>query len=83
MVGANRQELLRETLRCLKKGGTFAIHDLMDPIRYGDMEAFCESLRAEGYADVRLLSTSRGLFMGRAEAALLSLSSSRLFVGVK
>ena len=47
------------------------------------MEAFCESLRAEGYADVRLVSTSRGLFMSRAEAASLSLSSSRLLVGIK
>ena len=32
--------LLRETLRVLKKGCTFAIHDLMEPARYGDMEEF-------------------------------------------
>ena len=37
----------------------------------------------EGYADVRLVPTSRGLFMGRAEAAMLSLTSSCLLVGVK
>ena len=83
MVGADRQALLRETLRCLKKGGTFAIHDLMDPIRYGDIEAFCNSLRVEGYADVQLIPTAQGLFMSGAEAASLSLSSSRLLVGVK
>jgi len=83
IMGADRQVLLRETLRCLKKGGTFAIHDLMDPIRYGDLEAFCESLRAEGYADVQLIPTSQGLLMNRVEAAALSLSSSRLLVGTK
>ena len=32
----NKQELLLETLRVLKKGGTFAIHDLMSERRYGD-----------------------------------------------
>ena len=42
---ADRQALLRETLRVLKKGGTFAIHDIMSPRRYGDMAAFAEELR--------------------------------------
>ena len=30
-------------------GGTFAIHDLMSPARYGDMNAFVRKLKAEGY----------------------------------
>lgn len=47
-VVKNRQALLRETLRVLKKGGTFAIHDLMEPARYGDMEKFAAELKAEG-----------------------------------
>ena len=29
ITGEDKQELLLETLRVLKKGGTFAIHDLM------------------------------------------------------
>ena len=36
ITGADKQALLLETLRVLKKGGTFAIHDLMSPRRYGD-----------------------------------------------
>lgn len=36
----NKQALLRETLRVLKKGGTFAIHDLIEPARYGDMRCW-------------------------------------------
>ena len=33
----------------LKKGGTFAIHDLMSKARYGDMDDFVRKLKAEGY----------------------------------
>jgi ubiquinone/menaquinone biosynthesis C-methylase UbiE len=83
VVGADKQELLRETLRCLKKGGTFAIHDLMDRGRYGNMEDFCQSLRDEGYEDVRLIPTSHGLFMERRDAIALTLAGSYLLVGTK
>lgn len=83
VAGADKQVLLRETLRCLKKGGTFAIHDLMDRARYGDMEAFCRNLREDGYADVRLIPTADGLFMDRSEALVLALAGSQLLVGIK
>lgn len=83
VTGADKQLLLRETLRVLKKGGTFAIHDIMGPTRYGDMDAFCDELRAEGYADVRLLPTDDGLFMSRLEAVPMMLVGSMLLVGTK
>jgi Hypothetical methyltransferase. len=44
-MGKDKQDLLRETLRVLKKGGTFAIHDIMSRSRYGDMEAFIDELK--------------------------------------
>lgn len=50
--GKNKQELLFETLRVLKKGGTFAIHDLMSKNRYGDMDVFCRMLREMSYEKV-------------------------------
>ena len=81
--GQDKQALLLETLRVLKKGGTFAIHDLMSAVRYGDMDAFVRSLRDEGYADVRLIDTTDGTFMGRKEAAWLGLGGSTLLVGRK
>ena len=59
----NKQELLLETLRVLKKGGTFAIHDLMSPGRYGDMQAFVQKLRDMGYERVELIDTTTGKFM--------------------
>ena len=81
--GKNKQMLLRETLRVLKKGGTFAIHDIMSPIRYGNMDAFVNELLTEGYEDVRLIKTTAGLFMTPFEAKRLMLSGSALLVGKK
>ena len=83
ITGQNKQALLQETLRVLKKGGTFAIHDLMSKARYGDMEAFVQRLKDQGYEDVRLIDTTHGTFMNRTEAVLLDLSGSTLLVGKK
>lgn len=83
ITGADKQALLRETLRVLKKGGTFAIHDIMSPRRYGDMHAFVRSLRAAGYEEIRLVDTTRGMFMTPREARSLSLVGSSLLVGRK
>ena len=83
ITGQNKQKLLLETLRVLKKGGTFAIHDLMSRARYGDMDAFVRRLKAEGYEDVRLIDTADGRFMTRKEAAFLGLGGSTLLVGRK
>ena len=83
ITGKNKQALLRETLRVLKKGGTFAIHDLMEPARYGDMEKFVAELKAEGYEDVQLIKTTNGMFMGPSEAKLMMLYGSTLLIGKK
>lgn len=83
ITGKNKQELLRESLRVLKMGGTFAIHDMMEPARYGDMKAFVEELKAEGYEDVRLVSTTNGEFMTASEAKVMFLSGSKLLLGRK
>ena len=81
--GQNKQKLLMETLRVLKKGGCFAIHDLMSKARYGDMDAFVKKLKAEGYEDVRLIDTTNGRFMRHKEATLLGLGGSTLLIGKK
>ena len=81
--GIDRQELLLETLRTLKKGGVFAIHDIMSPRRYGDMQAFAEKLRKMGYAEVQLIDTTDGMFMTKREAAWMDLSGSTLLTGRK
>ena len=83
ITGRDKQTLLLETLRVLKKGGTFAIHDLMGPARYGDMTTFMRDLKAQGYEDVRLVDTADGMFMGKKEAAWLGLGGSALLLGRK
>ncbi|MBO4896746.1 MAG: class I SAM-dependent methyltransferase [Clostridia bacterium] len=83
IVGADKQALLRETLRVLKKGGTFAIHDLMSPIRCGDMQKFVGELKNEGYEKVELINTANGMFMTKREAKRLFLESSTLLTGIK
>ena len=83
VMGADRQKLLLETLRVLKKGGAFAIHDIMSPARYGDMQQFCDELRAMGYERAELINTANGKFMSRTEAATMFLTGSTLLVGKK
>lgn len=83
IVGKNKQKLLLETFRVLKKGGVFVIHDLMSKSRYGDMNKFMEKLKKDGYQDVKLIDTTKGLFMNHKEAILLGLSGSTLLIGRK
>ena len=82
-MGHNKQKLLLETFRVLKKGGVFVIHDLMNKSRYGDMNKFIEKLKKEGYQDVQLIDTTKGLFMGHKEALLLGLHGSTILIGRK
>lgn len=83
IVGKNKQKLLLETLRVLKKGGTFAIHDLMSRSRYGDMEEFCRKLKDMGYERVEMIDTTNGKFMSRGESRRLLLAGSTLLIGKK
>lgn len=83
ITGVNKQDLLRETLRVLKKGGTFAIHDIMSKSRYGDMQEFVNELYNNGYEVAELINTTDGMFMTKGEAAILGLSGSSLLVGKK
>ena len=83
ILGRDRQEILLETLRVLKKGGTFALHDIFSKARYGDMQAFANKLRAMGYEKVELIDTTNGMFMSPWEAKWMALSGSALLVGKK
>ncbi len=82
-VPGDRQALLLETLRVLKKGGVFAIHDIFSKSKYGDMQAFVQKLKGMGYERVALIDTTDGKFMSRGEAAWMGLSGSALLIGRK
>ena len=79
----DRQAILLETLRTLKKGGTFALHDIFSKSKYGDMQAFVKKLKDMGYEKVDLIDTTSGRFMTSFEAKWMALSGSALLVGRK
>ncbi len=82
-IPGDRQQYLLETLRTLKKGGTFALHDIFSKSKYGDMQAFVKKLRELGYQRVELIDTTDGKFMKKSEAAWMALSGSALLTGRK
>ena len=82
-IPGDRQQYLLETLRTLKKGGTFALHDIFSKSKYGDMQAFVRQLRDMGYQRVELIDTTDGRFMTKFEAAWMALGGSALLTGIK
>ena len=79
----DRQAILMETLRTLKKGGTFALHDIFSASKYGDMQAFVKKLQDMDYQKVELIDTTDGMFMQKSEAGWMALSGSALLTGIK
>ena len=82
-IPGDRQEYLFETLRTLKKGGTFALHDIFSKAKYGDMQSFVKKLEGMGYLKVEMIDTTNGKFMGRSEAGWMGLSGSAVLTGTK
>ncbi len=82
-IPGERQQYLLETLRTLKKGGTFALHDIFSKSKYGDMQAFVRQLKDMGYQKVELIDTTDGKYMTKFEAGWMALSGSALLTGIK
>ena len=82
-IPGDRQQYLLETLRTLKKGGAFALHDIFSKSKYGDMQAFVRQLKDMGYQRVELIDTTDGIFMTKFEATWMALSGSALLTGIK
>lgn len=79
----DRQKILLETLRTLKKGGIFAIHDIFSEGKYGDMHAFTEKLKEMGFEKAELIDTADGKWIRKSEAVWMGLSGSALLIGRK
>ena len=79
----DRQAILLETLRVLKPGGTFAIHDIFSRMKYGDIKAFVERLKDMGYSEVELIDTTSGMFMSKWESVWMELTGSAILTGRK
>ncbi len=83
IMGADKRALLLESLRVLKKGGVFVLHDNMKPKMYGDMNAFAEKLKDMGFSDVRYVKTAEMIFGSERRAAMMMLGNSAMIVGRK
>ena len=83
IMGADKQALLLESLRVLKKGGVFVLHDNMKPQMYGDMNAFAQKLRDMGFERVEYISTAAPIFGSKGRAAMMMLGDSAMIVGRK
>lgn len=79
----NRQDILLETLRVLKKGGLFVIHDIFSWANYGNMQQFLQQLKEMGYERAELIDTTDGFFMSKWEASWMMLDGSAILVGKK
>ncbi len=76
-------EIILETLRVLKKGGTFDIHDLFTKGKNGNQDELLQKLQDMGYEKVELLDTTDGLFMTKWESCILCLNGSALLIDKK
>lgn len=53
----DKRQIVREALRVVKKGGSFAFQDLFSQKQlYGDMDAFVEELKQEGIAEIHYIA---------------------------
>ena len=54
----DKRQVVREALRVVKKGGSFAFHDLfLDRSLYGDIEELVKELKAEGITQIAFIPT--------------------------
>ena len=83
IMGADKRALLLESLRVLKKGGVFVLHDNMKPQMYGDMNAFAQKLRDLGFERVEYVATAAPIFGSKRRAAMMMLGDSAMIVGRK
>ncbi len=82
-IPGNKQEMIINVLALLKKGGSFAIHDLFSKQHYGNIDELIQKLREMGFEKVELIDTTKGLAMNEKEAKKYMLTSSKLLFGKK
>ncbi len=82
-IPGNKQTYLLETLRTLKKGGSFAVHDLFSKKRYGNMTQFIQYLKDSGYEKVELIPTVGTSILSKKLSYWTMLKGSFLLYGKK
>ena len=79
----DKVSLIKEALRVLKDGGTFAFQDLFNRQFYGDISHFYEELKTWGLKEVKLIDTSDFVYIPIALRVNHMLGNSRILYGIK
>lgn len=82
-IPGNRTEYLIESLRCLKPGGKFAIHDLFTKQKYGDLKQLETNLKKHGVKKLEFIDTTDGKGLTPIEARKSFCVGSKLLIGSK
>ncbi len=82
-IPGNRQNYILETLRVLKKGGSFALHDIFIKSKYGNLDTLLEKLKDAGVEKAEFVDTCNRNSIKKDEAKKTMLTGSKLLVGIK
>ena len=82
-IPGNRTSYLVESLRCLKPGGKFAIHDIFIKAKYGDLDQVIKVLKENGVKELKFIDTTDGTCMTIEQATKTFCKGSKLLVGHK
>ena len=82
-IFGDKQRYILESLRVVKKGGKFAIHDLFSKFHYGNLEELKKKLDALGLEKYEFIDTAKGKPIDVKMAKLTMLKGSKLLVGIK
>lgn len=82
-IRGNKPAWVLESLRCLKKGGSFVIHDLFSKGNYGDVNELVQTLLDMGYKSVIFEPTDKGNPIPHFSGKIMGLKGSGILYGVK
>jgi ubiquinone/menaquinone biosynthesis C-methylase UbiE len=79
----NKMPLIKEALRVLKPGGSFAFQDLFNKQFYGDMDNFYRELQSWGLKEFRLVDSSDFVYIPLALRVEHMVGNAKILCGVK
>ena len=80
----DKRQVVREALRVIKKGGSFAFHDLfLDRSLYGDIEELVAELKKEGITKIEFIPTADTLKIPQLLRNKVMIGNIGLIYGVK
>ena len=79
----NKIPLIKENLRVLKQGGSFAFQDLSNKQFYGDMDIFYKELQSWGLKELRLVDSSDFVYIPLALRVEHMAGNAKILYGIK